>query len=416
MGLGKTAICLSALTPEHLPALVVAPRLVASETWPTEIEKWRPDLSHRLVNGQFTAEQRPREYRRKADIFITTRDLHQDAIGARKWRTIIFDESDSFKSESTARFKNAVELNKRAPFTWILTGTPMPKGPMDLWSQVYLIDRGERLGRKITDYRTRYFDYVLDNPYADKRSGKWAWKPGAHESVMNKLSDICLSMTKATYLDLPEFTKTRAGFALPPEAKAPYNQARKDLVVALNDVLGVVEVPIKSAAVLTSKLSQITAGFLYDEARNPIRIHDAKVDMVEELVEQVGGPVLVLYRFHSERDALMARFGDRAHRPSPGFTARWDRGEIPVLVAHPAEVGHGLNLQHGGHNLIWSSPTWSTGMDLQANNRFHRPGQTKPVVSSYVLARGTVDERIMDTNESEIAEQDALLDWLEVPL
>lgn len=406
MGLGKTASTLCALEPEHLPALVAAPPLVARETWSEELEKWRPDLTYTSVLG--TPKQREKALQTRSDVYLASRNLlHEIPVG--RFKTLIFDELSGFKSPSSARFKAARKLARSATTVWGLTGTPTPEGLGDLWSQLYLLDGGARLERTVTAFRSRYY-HSYPHPYLGFRT--YVLKEGAEEVIREKISDICMSMSGR--VDLPAVEFNRVPLALPHRARRAYDTLRRDLVVTVRDVLGDTVHSAANAAVLTGKLSQLTAGFLYEDDGGPARrIHDQKLEAARETVEALGSSVLMFYRFQEEKEMLLDAFPGARTTDTPGFQKKWNAGEIPVLLAHPASAGHGLNLQYGGSSVVWSTPSWSLEEDEQANARLARPGQTKPVGIHYLTARDTVDTAILDRLKEKQNVQDALLNHLE---
>lgn len=398
MGLGKTAAALQALTAVHLPALVVAPKRVAELTWPAEVERWRPDLSVSVAAG--TKAKRRAALDAGADVTVLGIDNLADAPAGR-WETIIFDESSLLKSRATNRWKAARRLAAEAPRVWLLTGTPAPNSAMDLWAQIYLLDRGERLERGITRFRERYFRST--GWIAGGKPVRYEPRPGAAESITAAIADIAISMSAADHLDLPPVTHVDQTFELPQVARDAYEAMRRDMVASLDES----DVVAANAAVVTSKLSQITAGALID-GDEVHRIHEAKLDVLAEIIEGTGSPVLVFVRFRFERTAVLERFADAVAIEDGGAVARWCAGEIPILVAHPASAGHGLNLQDGGHTVAWTSPPWSAEQWVQANARLARQGQAHPVVIHRIVARQTIDAEILEVVEGKASAQRAL--------
>ncbi len=427
MGLGKTATTLTALKPEHFPVLVVAPKRVASDVWPLERDLWRPDLSLALAAG--LPARRHAALESDKDIVVISRDNLRDLLRVKRkvpFKTLVIDELSSFKSRGVRwkALRKIIKLHK-IEHRWGLTGTPIPNGYIDLWSQIYLLDDGERLGATITEYRSRWFtpDLRLNNGVI----ASWKPNPGAIDEIKAAISDICLYMESDGRIDLPELTENEIVIELPTTVKRVYRDMKKDMIVNL-DLLGGEIHTAKNAAVMTNKLSQITAGFLFHEQQlgapvDPNRIggydllHREKVKVVKEIVESVGSPVLVTYRYIPERDMMMEDLGELAHSlDEDDVIPRWNRGEIPVLMVHPASAGHGLNLQHGGHHVIWPSPTWSSEEWMQLNKRLHRQGQKHPVVVHRIIAKRTVDPYIHDTMLGKENVQDGLLAHLQSPI
>lgn len=416
MGLGKTAITLNALTPAHLPALVVAPKRVAENVWLDETHMWRPDLSIALAIGEPI--QRKRAFLSGSDIVVLGRDNLRDvAPHASLFKTLVLDELSGFKSRESVRWKTARKIS--ATHIWGLTGTPTPNGLLDLWAQVFLLDGGKRLGRTLSEYRSRYF--TPGRQLANGVITEWIIRPFAAEKIHSLIEDICLSMDTEGRLDLPPVTYNPVIVPLPTDARRIY-QTMRDTLVADLDLLGGEIHSAGNAAILSSKLSQIVAGFMYvDDA--DLRegaydvIHKAKAAAVQEIVEGTGSPVLVFYRFRAEQDLITATMPGLVHSiDEPGVIGRWNAGEIPVLLAHPASAGHGLNLQHGGHTVVWSSLPWALEEWEQGNKRVARQGQKYPVVIHTLLSPNTVDLAIQERLTQKTSVQDALLRYLESPL
>jgi SNF2 family DNA or RNA helicase len=419
MGLGKTCISLMALTPEMLPVLVNAPKRVAENVWDAEVYRWRPDLKVKLAVG--TPAQRKAALASDADIIVIGRDNLADAEDfAPKFKTHIIDELSGFKSRASNRWKSAKRINVHMDQVWGLTGTPSPNGLLDLWAQMYLIDGGEALGTGITGFRERYFV-----PSGQLPSGVitgWDPRPGAPARIHTLLERSCLSMTTEGRIDLPPVTDNDVLVPLLPAIRRIYKTMKDDLVVDL-DVLGGVIHSAVNAAVLSSRLSQITAGFLYPDDRefNPApatRLHKEKANVVREIVDGTGSPVIVAYRFQEEYDILKEALGDLAHDANtPNLQKRWNAGELPVLLAHPASVGHGLNLQTGpGHTMVWATLPWSLEEYMQMNKRLARQGQTRPVTIHHLISPKTVDPAIKLALQGKKSIQDAIMDHLESPL
>lgn len=422
MGLGKTAATLSALTPAHLPALVIAPPRVAREVWPEEVSIWRPDLRIAVAGDSIPSRLRAYEDP-KADIVAVSRDSLKELLKYRsRFQTVILDESSGFKSHDSTRFKTArkalVPLD-RMQHVWELTGTPTPNGLLDLWAPTFLLDGGKRLGTGITKYRNRYFFPVDRLP-----SGvvtKWQAYPETPDRIHALLSDIALSMG---YEVLSEEERP---VSLPPniisvpmdsKTKAAYAAMKKDLLIGYH-LLGE-EYSAANAAVLSGRLSQITAGFLYkdDHSGEYQILHTNKIRAVEEVYEGTGSPILVFYRFRAEAEMLRRTFKDKIHGPStPEVQKRWNAGDLPILAAHPASLGHGLNLHKGpGHTAVWTTPPWSLEEWQQANRRLARPGQREQVITHIVETPRTVDRVILRSLAGKRGGQDALLEHLESPL
>lgn len=416
MGLGKTACVLNALEPRHLPALVVAPKRVCEHVWPAEINKWRHDLSLSMAVGG--PSERKAALRTPADITVISRDNIGDlndlkGRGAWPWRTIVIDELSGFKSQGT-RWKIMARHRwgrPRLEYVWGLTGTPAPNGYLGLWSQIALLDKGKRLGEVFTAFRNRYF-YITGVTRDGVITGYDPF-PETIPWVKNQLQDICLSMSAAEYLDLPDITINEVAVDLPPAAMKAYRKMERELAVNLIEFFGEGAThSAKNAAALTQKLTQITAGFMYPNDRDifpdePASIlHTKKADALQEIIDGVGEPLLVGYAYREELAALQARFPWASHIDDPGAIERWNEGTVRMMLAHPASAGHGLNLQYGGHHLVWTSLTWDLELWLQFIGRLHRTGQENAVIVHVLLATGTIDylqlQRARDKDDRQI--------------
>lgn len=429
MGLGKTATTLSALTPDHLPVLVVAPKRVAEHVWRPEARLWRPDLRVTVAAGR--PADRARELRKAAagtvDVVVLGRDNLADVekVWRRRthpFRTVVLDELSGFKSRASIRWREARKLVMAGACAnvWGLTGTPTPNGLMDLWAQVALLDRGERLGATLTAYRERYFSpkRALPNgviPGYDPL-------PGADKEIHALLEDICLSMETDGRITLPPVTYNNVRVQLPAKVQQVYRRLKRDNLAQLDEVLGREAVTTAgTAAAVSNRLSQIAAGFIYPDTDSGETgftvLHREKLQAVEEIIDGTGGPVVVFYRYRAELELLQDLLGPALHTiKEPDIITRWNDGDVPVLALHPASAGHGLNLQHGGHTIVWTSPPWSLEEWSQANKRLARQGQQHPVVIHTVTAPGTVDDAIMEALNRKASVQDALLAHLESPI
>lgn len=418
MGLGKTAISLSAIEARHLPVLVVAPKRVAEHVWPTERDLWRPDLSLRVASG--TPAKRLEALESDTDIVVLGRDNLRDLgkVG-RKYTTVVLDEMSGFKSQTSIRWKAAKKYLSTCDYVWGLTGTPAPNGLMDLWAPIYLLDKGDRLGKNITTFRQRYF-----TPGRQLATGvviEWYLRPGAERQIHNLLGDICLSMDNVGRVDLPPVTYNTVEVDLIPKVRRVYRDMKRDLVTDL-ELIGGEKHYAANAAVMTSKLSQIAAGFLYHNDSD-LRdgsydvLHWEKIRAVEEIIEGTGSPVLVFYKYRAELDMLKQTLGNAAHTiDEEDIVRQWNAGNIPVLLLHPASAGHGLNLQHGGHTIVWTTLPWSLEEKQQADARLARQGQKNPVVIHELITPKTIDIVIRAALNDKNGMQSALLEHLESPI
>lgn len=417
MGLGKTVITLTAINDlmfnsfEVSTVLVIAPKRVAEDTWSRETEKW-DHLQHMKISKVLGSEkQRLEALRVKADIYVINRenvkwliDYHRDQ---REWPfdMIVIDELSSFKSNKSQRFKALKIVMPLVKRVVGLTGTPTPNGYMDLWPQMYLLDRGERLGKTITGYRERYFTPGRRNGYT---VFTWDMKDGAEKAIHEKIKDICISMEAKDYLDLPERINNNVYVKMDSKAKQLYEKLEKDLILQVEGE----DITALTATTLTNKLLQMANGAVYDTVGNSIHIHDGKLETLEEIVEFNDEPILVFYNFKHDFERLKDYFEKLEPRTleSSKDIKDWNDGKIKLLLAHPASVGHGLNIQAGGHIIVWFGLTWSLELYLQANARLDRQGQTKNVIVHHLITEGTVDEDVMKVLERKETGQAALLE------
>ena len=418
MGLGKTCICLSALTDEMLPALVVAPKRVAEEVWPEERDKFRPDLTLALAAG--TPKRRKSALESGAQIVVISRDNMADALPyAKEYRTLIIDESSGFKSPSSVRFKTAKKLLKAGGITrvWALTGTPMPTTMLDLWSQCFLLDGGAQLGRTMTAYKERYF-----MPGRQLPTGiitEWKLRPGADKHIHRLLEPLALSMESKGRVDLPPVTVNDVKVPMTPETRRLYKQFHDDYVLNLSLLGGEIHTA-DTAAMLSARKAQMIAGFMYadlDEygessGRYDV-IHWEKMRALQEIVDGTGSPVLVAYWFKAEKEMILKTIPGARSMDEPGVVKDWNAGKVPVLLVHPASAGHGLNLQYGGHTMVWTTLPWSLELYQQANARLPRRGQEHPVIIHRLVTPHSVDDDKIAVLEERKTIQGLLLEHLE---
>lgn len=412
MGMGKTVATLTAVDALLFDrfavrrVLVIAPLLVAAHTWSAEAAKWDHLRHLRISRVLGSAKERAAALTAEADIYVINRENVPwlvERYGARwPFDMVVIDELSSFKNPAAKRFKALRRVRKYIGRIVGLTGTPSPNGLMDLWAQVFLLDQGERLGRTLGGYRERYF-------LPDKRNAAtvFSWKPrdGAEQAIHEKLKDICVSMSAADYLELPERFDLETPVHLPAGALEQYRRLERELLLPFAD--GNVVAP--TAAALGNKLLQIANGAVYDDADGVREIHQAKIDVLRELVEQANGkPMLVYYAYQHDRERILAAIPEARELD----VEAWNRGEQAVVVAHPASAGHGLNLQRGGSVMVWFGLTWNLEHYQQANARLHRQGQREPVRIYHLIAKGTIDEQVMKALRGKAAGQDALLEAL----
>lgn len=413
MGLGKTVITLTAIFDlmfdyfEIAKVLVIAPLRVAESTWDAEIEKWEhlKDLKVSKVLG--TKKKRIEALKEKADIYIINRENVKWLVDllVKDWPfdMVVIDELSSFKSHKAGRFKALKKIRPCMKRVVGLTGTPAPNGLLDLWAQIYLLDGGERLGRTITSYRDRYF-----NP--DKRNQhiifSYKVKENAEEEIYEKLEDICVSMKAEDYLHMPYRINNKIAVTLPKKIKEKYKQLEKDLLLPLEDS----DIVANNAAALTNKLLQFSNGAIYDENGDVEEVHDEKLKALDELIEAANGkPVLVFYSYKHDKDRIIKHLKNVRVLESKEDIDAWNKGEIPIMLTHPASAGHGLNLQAGGSIIVWFGLTWSLELYQQANARLHRQGQKENVIVHHIIAKGTVDEDVMRALDKKQINQEELL-------
>lgn len=416
MGLGKTCICLNALTEEMLPALVIAPKRVAEEVWPEERDKWRPDLTLALAAG--TPARRKSALEAGRDITVISRDNMGDAVKyARRFKTMIIDESSGFKSPSSVRFKTAKKLIKGGTINrvWALTGTPMPNNMLDLWSQVFLLDSGAALGKTLTAYRERYF-----SPGRQLPTGvitEWNLRPGAEARIHQLLEPVALSMKAEGRVDLPPTVINDVQVPMTPTVRKLYKKFHDEYVLDLEMLGGEVH-SADTAASLSARKAQLVAGFMYvDEAQYRDGAYDIvhweKMRALQEIIDGTGSPVLVAYWYKAERDMILKTVPGARSINEPGVVADWNAGKVPVLLVHPASAGHGLNLQFGGHTLVWTTLPWQLELYQQTNARLPRRGQEHPVIIHRLLTPHSVDDDKVLVLEEKKTIQDVLLEHLE---
>ena len=414
MGLGKTAVTLTALVEllhdrfEVARPLVIAPLRVAESTWPDEVGKW-DHLQHLQVSKVLgSQQQRLAALQDDADLWVVNRENVRWLVEmyGREWPfdMIVVDELSSFKSPRSQRFRALRKVRPLARRVVGLTGTPAPNGLIDLWSQVYLLDRGERLGKTLTEYRERWFIPGRRNGYVVY---EWVPRPFAEEEIYERISDICVSMKAEDWLQLPERLDRVVTVKLSPEAREQYMRMERDLLLPFMGA----DVVAGSAAVLSNKLLQLANGAVYDEEGGVRYIHDCKLDVLEDLIEAANGrPVMVAYSYRHDLARIKHRFPTARELEGPEDVRAWNRGEVSILLTHPASAGHGLNLQAGGNTLIWFGLPWSLELYQQAVARLHRQGQTERVVVHHLLAEGTMDGDVMRALSGKATTQGALLE------
>lgn len=420
MGLGKTVITLDAINTLRYDrwavqrVLIIAPKKVAEGTWTKEAQKWE-HLRHLRISAVLGSQQkRLRALATPADIYVINRDnvawLVDYFKNAWPFDMVVLDESSSFKNSQSKRFKALKLVRSRINRLVELTGTPASNGLIDLWAQIYLLDGGARLGRTLGQYRERFFD-------PDKRSRtqifSYTPKDGSMEYIQQAIGDICVSMKAEDYLNLPDRMFDDVPVVLDDKARKAYRQLERDLLLELDEG----QITAASAGVLTGKLLQLCNGAVYDSEKRPLAIHNCKVEAFLEVLEQLNGQhCLVFYNFQHDRDRLLAALEPlglrvRVYQNTADEDA-WNAGEVDVLLAHPASCAYGLNLQDGGHHIVWFGLTWSLEQYEQANKRLHRQGQRHPVIVHHLVVQGGMDEDVIESLRAKGDTQEALMDAL----
>lgn len=422
MGLGKTAITLTAIKKlkyeywRSAKVLIIAPKKVAESTWCKEAAKWNhlKDLRFSFVLG--TAKKRTKALNTPADVYMINRENVTWLVDyyRNKWPfdTVVIDESSSFKNHQAKRFKALKAVRSHIGRIIELTGTPTSRGLMDLWAQVYLLDSGKRLGKTITAYRDAFF-----NP--DKRNAttifSYAPKEGADEIIYKSISDICISMKAEDYLELPELVYNDIPVQLDTAAQKAYDRLERDTLLPVDDTV----ITAGSAAVLRGKLLQLCNGAVYDEDKNVMEIHNCKIEALLETVEQLNGQhAIICYNFQHDKSRLLEALSSTNLRvkvyEGKAEEDEWNAGNIDLLLVQPASCGYGLNLQDGGHHIIWFGLTDSLELYQQTNKRLHRQGQPYPVIVHHLLVQGGTDEDVIKALGGKADTQDSLLEALKV--
>ena len=415
LGLGKTVTTLTAITDlldsfSVSKVLIIAPLRVANSVWHIEAKRWShtKDLTFSIVTG--SEKERISALFKSADIYVINRENVQWLVEhyKTKWPydLVVIDESSSFKSASSQRFKALKKVRTLTDRMVQLTGTPSPNGLIDVWSQMFLLDGGERLGKTMSAYKMRFFEAGYNG---------YSFKPvkNADKIIHKLIDDIVISLNVDDYLEMPERIDTVMRVNIPPTRLAEYKQLERDFIMQINDT----EIVAYNAATLAGKLLQYCNGAMYtDELKNWTEIHTAKLDALDEILEDNQDEnLLIAYNYKTDLIRLKARYPDAVVLDNdPNIIARWNNGNIKILLAHPASAGHGLNLQHGGSIIVWFGLNWSLELYQQFNGRLHRQGQTKPVRIVHIVADGCIDDKVMRAIENKAQTQDELLNALKL--
>lgn len=400
--------------------LVIAPKKVAEGTWSTEAQKWDHLRDLRISTILGTETQRKTAAGKTADVYVINREnvVWLKDLYRNDWPfdMVIVDEASSFKSHTAKRFRALAAESCHISRMVLLTGTPSPNGLMDLWSQIFLLDGGERLQKRYTWFRDIYFEPDLRGSAGQVFS--YRPKKGSEETILKKISDICISMKAEDYLSLPDIIYDTVPVVLDPKAEKAYREMEKKMVLDLPEDGDMITA--LSAATLSTKLLQLSNGAVYDEFRNVHRIHDCKIDALSELIEGLkdrGKSALVFYQFQHDIDRILERLHDTPKITAcmldgPDAIDAWNNKEIDVLLAHPASASYGLNLQAGGSHIVWFGLTWNYEQYVQANARLHRQGQTDKVIVHHLVSQGTRDADVMRALEHKDQAQQYVLESL----
>ncbi len=419
MGLGKSVITLTAIFDLTLDSflirkvLVIAPLRVARDTWPAEIEKWDHlyGLTYSVAIG--SEAQRKAALLQRAQVYLINREnvdwLINDSGIPFDYDMVVIDELSSFKSHTSKRFRALRKVRPNVKRIVGLTGTPSSNGLMDLWAEIGILDMGQRLGRYISHFRNAYF-------VPDKRNQQIIFtykpKPGAEEAIYRLISDITISMKNTDYLKLPDLVINEIPVLLSEDERQQYEIMRSEMVLSIKGK----EIDAVNAAALSNKLLQMANGAVYDGNSGVVRIHDRKLDALEDIIEAANGkPVLIAYWYKHDLERIMERF-PAVQLDNAESIKRWNNGEIPVAVIHPASAGHGLNLQAGGSCLVWFGLTWSLELYQQTNARLWRQGQKDTVIIHHIVAKDTIDEQVMKALKRKDKTQTALIDAVKANL
>lgn len=421
MGLGKTVVTLTAVNNliydrfEISKVLVIAPLRVAEDTWSRESAKW-DHLQHlRISKILGTPTQRRKALAADADIYIINREnvvwlCNELSTIGDSWDfdAVVIDELSSFKSPKSQRFKALRKYITKSSHVIGLTGTPAPNGLIDLWSQIYLLDSGERLGKTVTGFRERYF---TPNQRNQTTIFNYKPKPEAEEKIRELISDICISMKAEDWLEMPERIDSIQSVRLSEKEMQEYEKFERDAYLQFLEG----EITATSAAALTGKLLQYSNGAMYLPDGDYVNTSDKKLDVLEELVEAANGkPVLVFYSFRHDLERIRKRFPKAVKLTDSKDIEAWNKGEISMLLAHPAGAGHGLNLQDGGCTIIWFGLTWSLELYQQANARLYRQGQKQAVIIHHLITEGTRDEDVLRSLQGKEDVQNTVMEALKV--
>ena len=422
MGLGKTVTTLTAIKElkynrfQVRKVLIIAPKKVAEGTWTKEKDKWDHTQMLRVSPVLGSEKKRIKAINTPSDLYVINREnvvwLVDYYRNAWPFDMVVIDESSSFKNHSAKRFKALVQVMSKIKRLVELTGTPSPNGLNDLWSQIYLLDEGKRLGKRYGQFRERYFDPGRRGPHGFVYD--YDPKDGAEQSILSAISDICISMKAEDYLQLPDMVIHEIPVSLDAKAEKAYKELERKMILELPENE---EISVTSAAALSNKLLQLANGAVYDEEHKAHEVHTSKLDAFLELVESLQGkPLLVFYNFQHDKERILKVLGTKKLRVKELKTVQdeddWNHQEIDILLTHPASSAYGLNLQQGGNHVCWFGLTWNYELYTQANKRLHRQGQTEKVIVHHLICSGTRDEDVMKALKKKEGVQDFVMESL----
>ena len=422
IGLGKTVITLTAVNDLRFNrwaigrCLVVAPKKVAEATWSSEAAKWEHLKNLRIIPVLGCLKKRILALNTSGDVWVINRENVPWLVDYYRndwpFDMVVLDESSSFKNPQSKRFKSLRLVLSRISRLVELTGTPAPNGLEDLWAQIFLLDGGARLGRTISSYREAFF--TQDPAHPNQQYRTYSPQDGADARIRQAISDICVSMKAADYLELPDYVEDIVPVVLDSKARESYKKLERDALLKYDEQT----ITAKNAAVLNGKLLQLCSGTVYDEKHIPVEIHNCKIEAFLEVVEQLHGEhALVFYWFQHERDRLLTALAKsglrvRVYQGAEDET-EWNAGRVDILLAHPASCGYGLNLQAGGHHVVWYGyPNWALEVYQQAGKRLHRQGQQYPVIAHHLVVQGGMDEAVVAALHEKGDTQEALMQAL----
>lgn len=432
MGLGKTLVTLTALSEMGQAGqingniLIIAPKTIAVNTWPSEIEKWdhTKNAPYTLLSGlskvkreavlKNIPDDKPRIYITNVEQITGLVEYYKD-----KWpfENVIIDEVQTFKSYSAKRFKALKSVRPYINRVYALTGTPAPSSLMDLWPQITILDGGARLGKNITQFREEHFNPGRRTPQGYPY--EWWIKPGHEDLIFKQIDDIVISMRAVDHLDMPERVMNTVYVEMTKKEKAVYEQLKKDKVLPLIDGT---EITSANAATLSAQLLQLANGAIYTdpETKDIAALHSHKIHALEQIRDSSQGqPLLVFYWFQHDVKRIVEYFGDEVtvFDGSPEMLERWNNGEIEVLLCHPSSHGFGINFQHGGHIIVWYAlPNFNLGLYQQSNARLYRQGQKNTVIIHHIITKDTHDERVLPVLQEKEEQQDLLIDAVKAEL